>query len=124
MVIDDQFINLTTFISDLIFYVSSLMNSLQPVQETREKQLKLWRELILKHCAQFNVHHLIPTSFPYFKNDSISRQLSSEAISAVIDYIIKTGAIQRIYSYMINMPIITILIDAQLLIIPCRFYPR
>ena len=67
------------------------MNSLQPVQETREKQLKLWRELILKYCSQHHLHQLIPASFPYFNNQSIGRQLSAEAINAVVEYIIKTG---------------------------------
>mmetsp|Transcript_10924 Transcript_10924/g.17793 ORF Transcript_10924/g.17793 Transcript_10924/m.17793 type:complete len:185 (+) Transcript_10924:69-623(+) len=65
--------------------------TLQPVVSTRDKQLKLWKELILQFCIQNNLHRLIPSSFPYFKNASLDRELSSEGIHAVISYIIRSG---------------------------------
>lgn len=58
---------------------------------TREKQLKLWRELVLQYCIHNNLHSLIPSTFPFFKNATIKRELNAESIQAVIQYIIKSG---------------------------------
>ena len=65
--------------------------TLQPVKSTREKQLKLWSELVMRHCRE---HHLVtihPSTFPLFRNDAIERQLSAEGIAAVVDHMIKIG---------------------------------
>jgi ESCRT-II complex subunit VPS25 len=62
------------------------------VAATREKQLKLWKELILQYCISNNIHGLVPASFPYFKNSQLGRELNQEGITAVIAYIIKAGA--------------------------------
>jgi ESCRT-II complex subunit VPS25 len=66
-------------------------NRLQPVAETREKQLRLWRELILQSCASTNTFTINPTSFTIFSNPNIDRRLSPEGINAVIEYLIKSG---------------------------------
>ena len=58
---------------------------------TREKQLTVWRDLILQYCRLNNIHVLLPHTFPYFKNDAIDRQLSKEGVDAVIDFLIKSG---------------------------------
>lgn len=58
---------------------------------TREKQLKLWKELVVEYCIKNNQHHFIPSTFPYFKNSEIDRELNNDGIQAVIEYIIKAG---------------------------------
>ena len=65
--------------------------SLQPVHSTREKQLKLWRDLIIQYHSHHRNFRMTPSSFELFRNDGIERQLSSEGIAAVIESLIKTG---------------------------------
>ena len=65
--------------------------TLQPVTATREKQLKLWRELILEYCVHKNLHRLIPSDFPFFRNAAIDRVLSAESINVVVNFVIKSG---------------------------------
>lgn len=65
--------------------------TIQPVLPTCEKQLKLWRDLIIGYCIQGNLYHLVPSTFPYFKNESIDRQLSKEGINSVVESLIKAG---------------------------------
>ena len=72
------------------------MNRIQPVAATREKQLKLWRELILQYCIHNNLHSLVPSSFPFFKNSAIERELSVDNINVVVNYIIKSGTVMSI----------------------------
>jgi ESCRT-II complex subunit VPS25 len=64
---------------------------IQPNAETRERQLKAWKELILNYCNNNRVYTIDPMVFPYFKNDDIERQLSSDAIHIVIQYLIEQG---------------------------------
>jgi len=59
--------------------------TLQPVAETRIKQLKLWRELVLGYHEHHRLYSMGPPStFPLFKNDAIDRKLSTEGIDAVV----------------------------------------
>lgn len=51
----------------------------------------MWRELLLQYCIHSNLHNLIPSTFPYFKNATLGRELNHEGIQAVIAYIIKSG---------------------------------
>jgi hypothetical protein len=77
-----------------ILFESSLdlfETSLQPIAETREKQLRLWKELILDYCAKSHIYQINPITFPYFKNESINRQLSSEGIAAVTQYLVNSS---------------------------------
>jgi len=64
---------------------------IQPVTETRDKQLKLWKDLILRYCMQSKIYRINPTTFPYFKNPSIDRELSTEGMEVVINYMISLG---------------------------------
>lgn len=66
---------------------------IQPVAATREKQLKLWREMVLQYCINNNLHSLVPASFPFFKNAAIDRELSRDNIQVVINYIIQSGTV-------------------------------
>lgn len=59
--------------------------------ETREKQLKLWRELIIDYCMFSHSFSIVPTHFPYFKNADIDRQLSAKGIDAVVESLIRAG---------------------------------
>lgn len=59
--------------------------TLQPVQETREKQLKLWRELVLSYHEHHRLYVLASTaSDELFRNPAIDRQLPSEGVDAVV----------------------------------------
>ena len=61
---------------------------LQPVAETREKQLRLWKELIMDYCAKSHIYQINPATFSYFRNEAIDRQLSPEGVKAVIQYLL------------------------------------
>eukprot|EP01038_Epipyxis_sp_PR26KG_P004649 gene4649-6533_t len=65
--------------------------TIQPVQATKEKQLKLWRELVLQYCMYHNIYRLVPTTFSYFTNNTIDRSLSPDAINEVVLSLIKAG---------------------------------
>lgn len=54
--------------------------TLQPVRETREKQVQLWKELILDYCRSQKVFIIgLEEEFPLFSNPVIERSLSHEA---------------------------------------------
>lgn len=59
--------------------------TLQPVAETREKQLRLWRELILSYHEHYRQYSMSPSSFPLFRNEALDRQLPPEGIDAVVN---------------------------------------
>jgi hypothetical protein len=44
---------------------------LQPVRDTREKQIQLWKELILSFCKHHGVFVVDIDDFPLFTNKSI-----------------------------------------------------
>lgn len=67
------------------------MFTLQPVKATREKQLKQWSSIIMKHCKDDNLNQINPSDFSLFSNHSIDRQLSDEGITAVVENMIKSG---------------------------------
>ena len=67
------------------------MYTLQPVKATREKQLKQWSNIVMKHCRESNLSKINPADFALFRNPSIDRNLSPEAIGAVVESMIKTG---------------------------------
>ena len=74
------------------FYNFRPFFTIQPVQATREKQLKLWRDLIVS----YHVHHksfrmVDPPHWPLFKNDAIGRKLSTDAIKLVINSLVEEG---------------------------------
>jgi len=74
------------------FYNFPPFFTLQPVQATHEKQLKLWRELVVSYHT-FSKEYVLdnPYEFPLFKNEKIDRKLSSEFIDAVVKSLIDEG---------------------------------
>lgn len=54
------------------------------MESTREKQLALWRDLILRYCTAHKLKTLIVHECPLWKNESIQRQLNPEEIEAVV----------------------------------------
>jgi ESCRT-II complex subunit VPS25 len=65
--------------------------TLQPVKATREKQLEIWCNIVIKHCRDNNITSIMPSSFPVFSNVEIGRKLSPEGISAVVEHLITLG---------------------------------
>jgi len=63
----------------------------QPVIATREKQMSLWRELILRYHTSFKIKTLVVHDCPLWKNEEVGRELSGEAIAAVVKDFIKSG---------------------------------
>jgi ESCRT-II complex subunit VPS25 len=69
--------------------------TLQPVPETRQKQLELWRALILSYCQhnrQFIIYLDGNVDFPPFSNPSINRHLSRQARVVVLDHAAHCGS--------------------------------
>ena len=59
--------------------------TLQPTEETRLKQLRLWRELVLAYHERQGLYSMgAPSTFPLFRNDALNRQLSPEGVEAVV----------------------------------------
>ena len=65
--------------------------TIQPVLETREKQLLLWKTIIINYCQYNKINHINPTNFPMFKNSLLNRELSNEGIQIVINKLIQSG---------------------------------
>ena len=71
------------------FYNFRPFYTLQPVMGTREKQLKLWRELILQYHSFHKLYTMPdPYTFHLFRNESLERSLNKEGIKQVIDSLI------------------------------------
>lgn len=67
--------------------------TLQPIKETRDKQLSLWCQLILQYCKHNKVYLVSTTEdFPLFKNDAINRTLNLEFRSAILDELTAQGS--------------------------------
>jgi hypothetical protein len=48
---------------------------LQPVKDTREKQIQLWKELILRYCKHHKCFVVdLEAEFPLFENTSIQSE--------------------------------------------------
>ncbi|KAL2634350.1 hypothetical protein R1flu_005829 [Riccia fluitans] len=66
--------------------------TLQPVKDTREKQIQLWKELILKYCKQYKVFVInLDEEFPLFGNSAIERKLSHEARELFLGALVAEG---------------------------------
>ncbi|XP_076927546.1 vacuolar protein sorting-associated protein 25-like [Bidens hawaiensis] len=66
--------------------------TLQPVRETREKQIQLWKELILNYCRVQKVFVIgLEEDFPLFSNPAIERSLNYEAREAFLSAIVLDG---------------------------------
>jgi ESCRT-II complex subunit VPS25 len=73
------------------FYQFPPFFTIQPVLATREKQLALWRELLLRYHTQHKIKTLVVHDCPLWKNSDIQRQLSSRDIQIVVDDFVKHG---------------------------------
>ena len=67
------------------------MYTIQPAEITREKQLRLWSELILKYYSSKGESVMIPGSFEHFTNPKIDRSLSEDGRLLVCDFMVNHG---------------------------------
>ncbi|XP_011074662.1 vacuolar protein sorting-associated protein 25 isoform X1 [Sesamum indicum] len=66
--------------------------TLQPVRDTREKQIQLWKELILDYCRTQKIFVVgLDEDFPLFSNPVIERSLSHEAREAFLSALVAEG---------------------------------
>ncbi|KAK0605962.1 hypothetical protein LWI29_032634 [Acer saccharum] len=66
--------------------------TLQLVRETREKQVQLWKELILDYCRTQKIFVIgLEEEFPLFSNLVIERSLSNEAREAFLSALVSEG---------------------------------
>uniref|UniRef100_A0A8R7PU49 Vacuolar protein sorting-associated protein 25 n=1 Tax=Triticum urartu TaxID=4572 RepID=A0A8R7PU49_TRIUA len=66
--------------------------TLQPVRETREKQVQLWKELILDYCRSQKMYIIsLEEDFPLFSNPKIERSLSYEAKEVFLAALVSEG---------------------------------
>ncbi|KAM5573581.1 vacuolar protein sorting-associated protein 25 [Rosa sericea] len=66
--------------------------TLQPVRDTREKQIQLWKELILDYCRTQKIFVIgLEEDFPLFSNPVIERSLSHEAREAFLSILVSDG---------------------------------
>jgi len=73
------------------FYSFPPFFTIQPVEATKEKQLALWRELIIRYYTTQKIKTLIVHECPLWKNTAIERQLSQEAIDMILHDLMKSG---------------------------------
>ncbi|KAF5735019.1 hypothetical protein HS088_TW15G00518 [Tripterygium wilfordii] len=66
--------------------------TLQPVRDTRDKQVKLWKELILEYCRTEKIFVIgLEEDFPLFSNPVIERSLGHEAKEAFLSFLVSEG---------------------------------
>lgn len=66
--------------------------TLQPVKDTREKQIQLWKELILDYCRTQKLFVIeLEKEFPLFSNSVIERSLSHEAKEVFLSALVSEG---------------------------------
>eukprot|EP00246_Nothoceros_aenigmaticus_P010992 TRINITY_DN2818_c0_g1_i1.p1 TRINITY_DN2818_c0_g1~~TRINITY_DN2818_c0_g1_i1.p1 ORF type:complete len:179 (+),score=29.79 TRINITY_DN2818_c0_g1_i1:211-747(+) len=66
--------------------------TLQPVRDTREKQVQLWKELILQYCKQHKIFVInLEEEFPLFANPAIERRLSYDAREIFLGALVSEG---------------------------------
>ncbi|PKA57801.1 Vacuolar protein sorting-associated protein 25 [Apostasia shenzhenica] len=66
--------------------------TLQPVRETREKQVQLWKELILVYCRSQKIFSVgLEEDFPLFSNPAIERCLSHESKVVFLSALVSEG---------------------------------
>ncbi len=65
--------------------------TIQPCESTKEKQMKMWSDIILKYHESLNENIMVPGSFEYFTNANIDRTLSQAGRILVCDYMVLNG---------------------------------
>jgi ESCRT-II complex subunit VPS25 len=73
------------------FYSFPPFFTIQPVLATREKQLALWRDLIVRYHTQHKLKNLVVHECPLWKNDDIGRKLNKEAIDVIMQDLVDQG---------------------------------
>lgn len=66
---------------------------LQPIAETRERQVALWKEEIVRHCREKAIVEvdLDEGGLEIFRNDRINRELSRESMQAFFQALVDEG---------------------------------
>ena len=67
------------------------MYTLQPVVQTRKKQLEAWRKLVTEWAENNDIWSIDVAKIPLWENRSINRQLSEEGIKCVVEHLIEVG---------------------------------
>uniref|UniRef100_A0A061RHC1 ESCRT-II complex subunit VPS25 n=1 Tax=Tetraselmis sp. GSL018 TaxID=582737 RepID=A0A061RHC1_9CHLO len=68
--------------------------TLQPVKDSREKQINLWHDLILSYCKHQKIYVISGNAtdrFPLFTNTSINRSLNQDAINTILGAAVTAG---------------------------------
>uniref|UniRef100_A0A034WK59 Vacuolar protein-sorting-associated protein 25 n=2 Tax=Endopterygota TaxID=33392 RepID=A0A034WK59_BACDO len=67
--------------------------TLQPHEETRNQQIKVWSDLFLRYLKYLNKFqvNINENAFPLFNNDAIKRRLSPETITVILEQLQRTG---------------------------------
>eukprot|EP00980_Cylindrotheca_fusiformis_P004224 scaffold918_cov126-Cylindrotheca_fusiformis.AAC.3 len=73
------------------FYNFPPFFTIQPVLATKEKQLALWRDLIVQYHTQHKLKTLKLYECPLWSNDSIQRSLNNEEVKIVADDLVAHG---------------------------------
>ncbi|KAK3429823.1 hypothetical protein EUGRSUZ_E01319 [Eucalyptus grandis] len=77
------------------FQIASILqlpSLFHPVRDTREKQVQLWKELILDFCKTQKIFVIgLEEEFPLFSNPVIERSLTHEAREAFLAAIVSEG---------------------------------
>ena len=61
------------------------------MEATRQKQLALWRELILNYHTKHKLKTLVVHECPLWKNDDIGRKLDKDSITIIVKDLVASG---------------------------------
>jgi ESCRT-II complex subunit VPS25 len=73
------------------FYGFPPLYTIQPCISTREKQFKMWSEIILAYHKSVGESQMVPDTFSLFTNEKLDRSLSSEGRKQLIEFMIEHG---------------------------------
>ena len=73
------------------FYSFPPFFTIQPVEATRKKQMKLWRELVLNYHTKNKLATMVVHECPLWENAALGRKLNKEGIAAVCDNLVESG---------------------------------
>lgn len=73
------------------FYSFPPFFTIQTVLSSRQKQLALWRELILRYHTERRLAQLVVHDCPLWKNEALPRQLSPQDIRIIMEDFVKHG---------------------------------
>ena len=66
--------------------------TLQPVEQTQQRQLAMWHQLVLQWAAHHRTWRMVPDKWPLFSNERIGRRLPKEGVDAVVASLVRSGA--------------------------------